>query len=62
MAADVEPATAWELASGLRRFDEWMTIFGGWRGSVPSTIERDTEVSSCVKVTFISPPTWAAVC
>ncbi|WP_407686290.1 type II toxin-antitoxin system Rv0910 family toxin [Mycobacterium sp. HUMS_1102779] len=50
MASDVEPTTAWKLASDLRRFDEWMTIFGGWRGPVPSTIEKGTQVSSCVKV------------
>ena len=27
---------AWELASDLQRFDEWMTIFGGWRSPVPA--------------------------
>jgi hypothetical protein len=27
-----------------------MTIFGGWRGPVPSTIENGTRVSSCIKV------------
>lgn len=27
-----------------------MTIFGGWRSKVPSTIEKGTQVSSCVKV------------
>jgi hypothetical protein len=50
MSSDVDPGTAWKLASDLRRFDEWMTIFGGWRGPVPSTIEVGTRVSSCVKV------------
>jgi hypothetical protein len=50
MSSDVEPETAWKLASDLRRFDEWMTIFGGWRGPVPSTIKKGTCVSSCVKV------------
>ena len=48
--SDVDPGTAWKLASDLNRFDEWMTIFGGWRGPVPSTIEEGTCVSSCVKV------------
>jgi hypothetical protein len=38
------------LASDLRRFDEWMTIFGGWRGEVPSTIEKGTRISSRIKV------------
>ncbi len=50
MSSDVEPEAAWKLASDLRRFDEWMTIFGGWRGPVPSTMEEGTCVSSCVKV------------
>lgn len=27
-----------------------MTIFGGWRGEMPSTIEQGTKVSSCIKV------------
>ncbi|MGA7049982.1 MAG: SRPBCC family protein [Mycobacterium sp.] len=47
---DVEPGLAWKLASDLRRFDEWMTIFGGWRGTIPSTIEKGTRVSSLIKV------------
>ena len=50
MSSDVQPEAAWKLASDLRRFDEWMTIFGGWRGPVPATIEKGTCVSSCVKV------------
>ena len=50
MSSDLEPEAAWKLASDLRRFDEWMTIFGGWRGTVPSTIEEGTRVSSCIKV------------
>lgn len=49
-ASDLEPEAAWRLASDLRRFDDWMTIFGGWRSEVPSTIEKGTQVSSCVKV------------
>ena len=49
-SSDLEPGAAWKLASDLRRFDEWMTIFGGWRGDVPSTIEEGTCVSSCIKV------------
>ena len=27
-----------------------MTIFGGWRGPIPSTIGDGTRVSSCIKV------------
>jgi hypothetical protein len=50
MSSDVSPEAAWKLASDLQRFDEWMTIFGGWRSPVPATIEEGTCVSSCVKV------------
>ncbi|CQD15914.1 polyketide cyclase / dehydrase and lipid transport [Mycobacterium europaeum] len=50
VTSQVDPETAWKLASDLSRFDEWMTIFAGWRGPVPQTIEEGTCVSSCVKV------------
>ncbi len=50
VSSDVEPRAAWKLASDLDRFDEWMTIFGGWRSPVPSTIEEGTCVSSCIRV------------
>jgi carbon monoxide dehydrogenase subunit G len=50
VSSQVEPEAAWKLASDLSRFDEWLTIFAGWRGDVPSTIEKGTRVSSCVKV------------
>jgi hypothetical protein len=49
-SSDLHPEAAWKLASDLRRFGEWMTIFGGWRGEVPSKIEKGTCVSSCIKV------------
>ncbi|WP_039889584.1 SRPBCC family protein [Mycobacterium xenopi] len=48
--SELEPAAAWKLASDLSRFGEWMTIFGGWRGAVPSTIEEGTCVSACIKL------------
>lgn len=49
-STDVEPESAWKLASDLSRFDEWLTIFGGWRSEVPSTIQEGTQVSSVIKV------------
>jgi hypothetical protein len=49
-SSDLDPSAAWKLASDLGRFDEWMTIFGGWRGELPSTIEKGTKVSSCIRV------------
>jgi hypothetical protein len=50
VGTDLAPQQAWKLASDLHRFDEWLTIFGGWRSEVPSTIEVGTCVSSCIKV------------
>ena len=50
VSSDLSPEKAWALASDLRRFEEWLTIFGGWRGEVPSQIEVGTCVSSCMKV------------
>jgi hypothetical protein len=48
--SDLSPERAWALASDLRRFDEWLTIFGGWRSEVPSQVEVGTCVSSLIKV------------
>jgi Polyketide cyclase / dehydrase and lipid transport len=49
-SSDLSPASAWKLAADLNRFGDWMTIFAGWRGPVPSAIEKGTRVSSCIKV------------
>jgi Polyketide cyclase / dehydrase and lipid transport len=49
-SSELDPAAAWKLASDLGRFGEWMTIFGGWRGNVPSTVEEGTRVCSLIKV------------
>jgi len=50
VSSDLAPDKAWKLASDLRRFDEWLTIFGGWRSEVPTDIEVGTSVSSSIKV------------
>ncbi|RAV05977.1 SRPBCC family protein [Mycolicibacterium sp. GF69] len=50
VSSDLSPQKAWELASDLSRFDEWLTIFGGWRSEVPADIEVGTCVSSLIKV------------
>ncbi|OZD70870.1 polyketide cyclase / dehydrase and lipid transport [Rhodococcus sp. 06-1059B-a] len=44
------PQGAWDKASALDRFDEWMTIHGGWCSPPPKTLSRGTEVESLVKV------------
>ena len=50
VTSNLSPDKAWKLASDLHRFDEWLTIFGGWRSPVPDVIEQGTEVSSLIKV------------
>jgi hypothetical protein len=50
VSSDLNPDQAWALASDLRRFDDWLTIFGGWRSGVPSHVEVGTSVSSLIKV------------
>jgi Polyketide cyclase / dehydrase and lipid transport len=47
---DLAPQQAWKLASDLHRFDEWLTIFNGWRSEVPSEIEVGTCVSACIRL------------
>lgn len=50
VSSALTPEQAWKLASDLHRFDEWLTIFGGWRSPVPDVIEKGTEVSASIKV------------
>lgn len=50
VSSDLTPEQAWKLASNLHRFDEWLTIFGGWKSPVPDVIEKGTTVSSLIKV------------
>ncbi|MCG7596197.1 type II toxin-antitoxin system Rv0910 family toxin [Mycobacterium sp. C3-094] len=50
VTSDLSPERAWTLASDLSRFEEWLTIFGGWKSPVPDEIDVDTQVSSLIKV------------
>ncbi|OAN27521.1 SRPBCC family protein [Mycolicibacterium iranicum] len=50
VTSDLTPERAWVLASDLKRFDEWLTIFGGWKSTVPAEIDVDTQVSSLIRV------------
>jgi hypothetical protein len=50
VSSDLSPEKAWQLASDLSRFDEWLTIFGGWKSPVPAQVEVGTSVSSAIKV------------
>jgi carbon monoxide dehydrogenase subunit G len=44
------PEKAWECASDLSRFKEWLTIHRVWRSKLPETLERGTIVESIVEV------------
>ncbi|OMC29970.1 polyketide cyclase / dehydrase and lipid transport [Mycobacterium sp. GA-1841] len=48
--SSASPKDAWALASDLSRFDEWLTIFGGWRSRLPEKLQKGTRVSSLIKV------------
>src|ERR1700712_2700983 len=48
--SELSPVQAWELAANLNRFDEWLTIFGGWKSPVPAVVAKGTAVSSLIKV------------
>ena len=44
------PEKAWEAASDLSRFKEWLTIHRIWRSKLPDTLEKGTVLESIVEV------------
>jgi carbon monoxide dehydrogenase subunit G len=44
------PQEAWECASDLSRFKEWLTIHRVWRSKLPETLEKGTIIESIVEV------------
>jgi hypothetical protein len=44
------PEKAWECASDLSRFKEWLTIHRVWRSKLPDTLEKGVVVESIVEV------------
>jgi carbon monoxide dehydrogenase subunit G len=44
------PEKAWEAASDLSRYKDWLTIHRVWRSKLPDDIERGTVVQSIVEV------------
>ena len=44
------PEKAWEHASDLSRFKEWLTIHRVWRSKLPETLEKGTTIESIVEV------------
>jgi hypothetical protein len=46
----LSPEKAWESASDLSRFKEWLTIHRVWRSKLPDTLEKGTVIESIVEV------------
>jgi carbon monoxide dehydrogenase subunit G len=44
------PEQAWEYASDLSRFKEWLTIHRVWRSTLPETLEKGTVIESIIEV------------
>lgn len=44
------PEQAWEAASDLSRYKEWLSIHKVWRSTLPETIDKGTVVESIVEV------------
>ncbi|MGV9803333.1 type II toxin-antitoxin system Rv0910 family toxin [Mycobacterium sp. NPDC003449] len=46
----LSPDKAWEHASDLARYDEWLSIHRAWRSKLPETLEKGTVIDSIVEV------------
>lgn len=44
------PELAWESASDLSRYKEWLTIHRVWRSKLPETLEKGTVIESILEV------------
>jgi len=44
------PENAWECASDLSRYKEWLTIHRVWRSTLPENLEKGATVESIVEV------------
>ena len=44
------PEQAWESASDLSRYKEWLSIHRVWRSPLPETLEKGTVIESIVEV------------
>lgn len=44
------PEQAWECASDLSRYKEWLSIHRVWRTPLPETLEKGTVIDSIVEV------------
>ena len=46
----LSPDKAWEAASDLSRYKEWLSIHRVWRSTLPDTLEKGTKLASVVEV------------
>ena len=46
----IPPDQAWQHASDLSRYKEWLTIHRVWRSKLPETLDKGTVVESIVEV------------
>lgn len=46
----LSPEQAWDAASDLSRFKEWLSIHKMWRSALPKTLGKGTEIESIVEV------------
>ncbi|MBJ7338703.1 SRPBCC family protein [Mycolicibacterium sp.] len=46
----LSPEQAWEAASDLSRYKEWLSIHRVWRTTLPETLEKGTKLASVVEV------------
>lgn len=44
------PEKAWECASDLSRYKEWLSIHRVWRSKLPETLEKGVQIDSIVEV------------
>ncbi|MCV7191626.1 type II toxin-antitoxin system Rv0910 family toxin [Mycolicibacterium brumae] len=44
------PEQAWEAASDLSRYSDWLSIHRVWRSALPEKLEKGTVISSIVEV------------
>ena len=44
------PEKAWECASDLSRYKEWLTIHRVWRSKLPENLDKGTVIESIVEV------------
>ncbi|MGB5150326.1 MAG: SRPBCC family protein [Mycobacterium sp.] len=46
----LSPQQAWDAASDLSRFSEWLSIHKMWRSALPETLGKGSEIDSVVEV------------